>query len=225
MARLLEARGLCAGYGSVAAINSLDLHVDAGEIVALIGANGAGKTTTLMTLAGALQPSGGAVTMFGEPARRGLSRRVRRGLALLPEQRAVIRSLTVRDNLMLGPGGVTAALEHFPELESRLPVKAGLTSGGEQQMLALARVLAAQPRLILADELSLGLAPLIVRRLLTALAAAAETGVGVILVEQHPRTALAWADRAYVMRRGRIELTLEGSRLQDRMDEVTAIYL
>jgi branched-chain amino acid transport system ATP-binding protein len=133
--------------------------------------------------------------------------------------------LTVRENLLLGRGDMRAALKLFPELEPRLKVRAGLISGGEQQMLALARILAARPKLVLADELSLGLAPLIVRRLFQALSDAAEAGAGVIIVEQHPRTALKWTDRAYVMRRGRMELTGASADLLNRTDEVTALYL
>ena len=163
--------------------------------------------------------------LFGEATNAPLKQRARQGLALLPEQRAVFMSLTVRENLQLGRGGVDAALTFFPELERRLDTRAGLASGGEQQMLALARILAADPKLILADELSLGLAPLVIHRLLEALSAATDRGVGVILVEQHPRTALTWAHRAYVMRRGRIELELSGERMTERMNDVTSLYL
>jgi branched-chain amino acid transport system ATP-binding protein len=223
---VLEAIRICAGYGSVSAVTDVDLRVERGEMVALLGANGAGKTTTLLTLAGAVRPSSGTVQLYGEGAdRRSLSRRARDGLALLPDQRAVFRGLTVRENLRLGRGDVRAALEFFPELEARLSVRAGLISGGEQQMLALARVLAARPRLILADELSLGLAPLVVRRLLIALSGVARDGAAVLLVEQHPHTALRWTDRAYVMRRGRIELSGKSDELLNRADDLAAIYL
>jgi branched-chain amino acid transport system ATP-binding protein len=223
--RLIEATGLCAGYGNVAAIIDMDLHVEQGEMIALLGANGAGKTTTLLALAGAIGATGGEVRVFGAADRRPLFQRVRDGLALLPEQRAVFMGLTVRENLLLGRGDVDAALALFPELGQRLTVRAGLISGGEQQMLALARILAAQPKLVLADELSLGLAPLVVRRLLQALSQAAEAGAGVIIVEQHPHTALRWTDRAYVMRRGRIELAGDSADLLNRAEEVTALYL
>lgn len=223
--RVIEATGLCAGYGSVAAIVGLDLHLDQGEMIALLGANGAGKTTTLLALAGAMRPTAGNISLFGDAERRPVFRRAREGLALLPEQRAVFRGLTVRENLLLGRGDLQVALELFPELEQRLKVRAGLVSGGEQQMLALARLLAARPRLVLADELSLGLAPLVVRRLMQALSEAAEAGAGVIIVEQHPRTALKWTDRAYVLRRGRIELSGNSTDLLNRADEVTALYL
>lgn len=222
---LLEATAMCAGYGSVPAIVDIDVRVGTGEIVALVGPNGAGKSTTLLALAGALRLTAGQVTLFGSPAASSVVNRVRAGLALLPEQRAVIMGLTVRENLMLGRGGIQEALRYFPELEPRLDVRAGLTSGGEQQMLALGRTLAARPRVILADEVSLGLAPIAVRRLLGALAGAAAEGVGVLMVEQHPRTALSWAHRAYVMRRGRVELSLAGDELRSRMDEVISLYL
>ena len=224
-ARILEAEGLSAGYGSVPAIADLSLHLEPGERVALLGANGAGKTTTLLVLAGSLRPTSGKVTMFGSGRRSSLARRIRDGLCLLPEHRAVFRTLTTRENLLLGRGGVDAALELFPELKTRLSVPAGLLSGGEQQMLALGRILAARPKLILADELSLGLAPLVVRRLLQALTEAAEQGAAVLIVEQHPRVALGWADRGYVMRRGRLEMSGSSPELIERMDEVSALYL
>jgi branched-chain amino acid transport system ATP-binding protein len=224
-AQLIQANGLCAGYGSVPAIVDIDMHLEQGEMLALLGANGAGKTTTLLALAGAIQPTGGKISLFGCADRRSVSRGVRDGLALLPEQKAVFMGLTVRENLLLGRGSMKDALELFPELERCLKVRAGLISGGEQQMLALARILAARPKLVLADELPLGLAPLIVRRLLHALSAAADAGAGVIIVEQHPHTALKWTDRAYVMRRGRIELAGISADLLNRVEEVTALYL
>jgi branched-chain amino acid transport system ATP-binding protein len=222
---LIQADGLCAGYGSVPAIVDVELRVDQGEMVALLGANGAGKTTTLLTLAGAIRPTSGAVNLFGNSDRRPTFRWAREGLALLPEKKAVFMGLTVRENLVLGRGDIQAALDTFPELQRLLNVRAGLISGGEQQMLALARILAARPKLILADELSLGLAPLVVRRLLEALSEAADAGAGVIVVEQHPHTALKWTDRAYVMRRGRIELNGRSAELLNRAEEVTDLYL
>jgi branched-chain amino acid transport system ATP-binding protein len=178
-----------------------------------------------MAFAGALRPMSDTVSLFGRLERRSLAHRVRDGLALLPDQRSVFMGLTVKQNLQLGRGDVQSALDLFPELAPLLNVRAGLTSGGEQQILSLARILAARPRLVLADELSLGLAPLIVQRLLAALSAAAANGTGVLIMEDHPLTALRWTDRCYVMRRGRIELVGYSSELAEQMDDVRSLYL
>lgn len=221
----LEAVGLSAGYGGVPAIRDVDLRVEAGEMVALLGANGAGKTTTLLALAGAMKALSGQVSLLGRVDNRSLHRRAREGLALLPEQRCVFMGLTVRENLLLGRGDINRALALFPELERRLNVRAGLTSGGEQQMLSLARVLAAKPRVLLADELSLGLAPLIVRRLLESLRQAATQGTAILLVEQHPKIALRWTDRGYVMRRGKVELAGDSGHLLANPDQIASLYL
>jgi len=225
MTPLLEVHGLHAGYEERPVVHNLDLTIGEGELVVLGGANGAGKTTTLMTLAGALKPISGTYRLFGRDRREPAHQRVRNGLGVLPENRGVFMELSTIDNLRLGSGDVNAAFEIFPQLRKRAKVKAGLLSGGEQQMLALGRVLAARPRVILADELSQGLAPIIVRQLLTQLRASADTGTGVLLVEQHVRLALEIADRAYFMRRG--ELVLEGDRtsLQARQEEIEQVYL
>jgi branched-chain amino acid transport system ATP-binding protein len=221
----LCATGMSAGYNGVPAVRGVDLEVAPGEMVALLGANGAGKSTTLLALAGHLKLLAGEVSILGRPERRPLHKQVQNGLALLPEARTIFKSLTVRENLLLGRGAVDAALGYFPELNTRIKVRAGLLSGGEQQMLGLARVLAARPKVLLADELSLGLAPLIVRRLYEALKAATESGAAVIVVEQHSRIALAWSQRAYIMRRGKIELSGESQDLARREAEVSALYL
>ena len=205
-------------------VRGLSLHVEPGEIVVLLGANGAGKTTTMLALGGVL-PSRGSVTFEGAPLRGPLHRRVRRGLGFIPEARAVFPRLSTRTNLRLGRGGIAGAVRLFPELERLLDRRAGLLSGGEQQMVTLGRALAAEPRLLLIDELSLGLAPLIVRRLLAEVRAAADRGVGVLLVEQHARQALSIADRGYVMRRGAIELEGTGAELLARLDEIEDAYL
>jgi branched-chain amino acid transport system ATP-binding protein len=223
--RMIEAKGVSAGYGSLPVLVDLDLHVEEGEMVALLGSNGAGKTTTLMALAGALTGVKGEITVCGRPAPRGIAKRIRGGIGFLPERRAVFNALTVAENLRLCHGTVEEALEHFPELEKRLGVRAGLVSGGEQQMLALARTLSSRPRVLLADEISLGLAPLVVRRLLEALAAAAAKGVAVLMVEQHPHTALRWTDSAYVMRQGRLALEGSSAELTERIDDVAKLYL
>jgi len=222
---LLRAEGLSAGYAGAVALVDVGLHVDTGEMVALLGANGAGKTTTLLALAGVVRPTGGEVTILGQTGRRSTIKLARSGVALVPEQRSTFRGLTIKENLQLGRGSVDMAIGLFPELEKRLKTKAGLVSGGEQQMLALARILAGRPKLILADELSLGLAPLVVRRLFAALRQAADGGAGVLLVEQHPRVALQWTDRAYVLRRGSVALAGDSQELLKRESDVAALYL
>jgi branched-chain amino acid transport system ATP-binding protein len=222
-APLLEARDLTAGYGDLAAVRGVDIRVCPGEVIALFGPNGAGKTTTLLTMAGELPPLGGEVRWLGAPTRAPLHHRVRQGMAFVPEERSVVAGLTTRDNLLLGRGGVAGALAIFPELGSLLARRAGLLSGGEQQMLTLARSLAMRPKLLLADELSLGLAPLIVKRLLETIRSAAdERGVGVLLVEQQARRALTVADRWYLLRSGEIVAT--GDRDSD-WSEVEQAYL
>lgn len=222
---VLDVDGLSAGYGSVPAITGVTLSVRAGEMVALLGANGAGKTTTLLAMAGALEPAAGKIEMFGRPEKRKMVQRIRDGLALLPDQKAVFMGLSVRSNLMLGRGPIEQALGLFPELKSRLDIPAGLVSGGEQQMLAVARVLAAEPRIVLADEISLGLAPLVTERLFQALASAAGRGAAVVVVEQHPRIVLRWSDRAYVMRRGRVVHADESKALLERPESLASLYL
>ncbi|MBI5087705.1 MAG: ATP-binding cassette domain-containing protein [Actinobacteria bacterium] len=222
---LLEAVGLSAGYGGVPVVHDLHLTVCPGEVVVLLGANGAGKSTTLRTLAGALPPVGGEVRWRGSPTKAPLHRRARRGIGLVTEERSVFMGLSAQANLRLGRGPVSRALELFPELEPLLKRRAGLMSGGEQQILTLARALAAEPAALLADELSLGLAPLIVRRLLIAVREAADRGVGVLLVEQHAAQALAIADRGYVFRRGQVVMSGTAAELRRDFDEIRSSYL
>jgi ABC-type branched-subunit amino acid transport system ATPase component len=222
---LLEAKQMSTGYGRVAIVRDLDLRVNRGEVVVLLGPNGAGKTTTILTLAGLLPLQSGTVEWLGRPTTSPLHRRVREGLALVPEERATIAKLTTRGNLRLGAGPEERALELFPELRPLLDRRAGLLSGGEQRMLALARALAADPSMLLADELSLGLAPRIVRRLLLAVRGAADRGAGVLLVEQHARQALAIADRAYVLRRGTVVMTGSASQIMTDLGDVESAYL
>jgi len=224
-APILEARGLHAGYDGRAAVRELDLEVRPGELVCLLGPNGAGKTTTLLTLAGALQPIAGEIRWRGAPTGAALWRRARGGQSLISEERSVFMGLTVRQNLALGRGSVARALELFPELSAHLRRRAGLLSGGQQQMVTVARALAAAPALVLADELSLGLAPLVARRLLKAVRAAADQGAGVLIVEQHARQALELADRAYVLRRGRIVLAGTAADLHGDLAGVEQAYL
>lgn len=222
---VLQACALSVGYGPIPVVRQLELEVRPGEIVALLGANGAGKTTTLMALAGLLTPSAGAVKLHGQVTTSALHQRVRAGLAYVPEQRGIFRNLTALENLRLGRGEPQAALDIMPELGKLLDRKAGLLSGGEQQMLALARALASRPSVLMCDELSLGLAPLIVQRLLQAVRAAAFKGVAVLLVEQHVRAALAVADRAYVLRRGALAMSGTAQEVHLRLDELESTYL
>lgn len=222
---VLRAQSLDAGYGDVPVVHGVDLEVRSGEVVALLGRNGAGKTTTLMTLAGALPALGGQVLRKERPAGVGLPLRARGGLAFIPETRAVFTELTVRENLRLGQGTVAGAVDLFPELSSHLDRRAGDLSGGQQQMLTLARALAAGPDVLLADELSLGLAPIIVERVLSVLRQYADRGLGVLLVEQHVRQALAIADRGYVMDRGAIVVEGTTAELQLHLGQIEQAYL
>jgi len=222
---VVAAQGLTAGYGGTPAIHGVDLEARAGEVVALLGANGAGKTTTLLALSGELAPIAGTIEFHGDDRRRRLHQRARQGLGFLTEERCVFMQLTGWQNLKLGRGRPDKALELFPELEEHLDKKVGLLSGGQQQMLALGRVLASGPRVLLADELSLGLAPMVVERLLAAVRAAADDGVAVILVEQHVRQALAIADRVHVLRRGRIVMSGAADDLRGDAESIAAHYL
>lgn len=223
---LLEARGVSAGYGKMAVVRDLDLHVDAGEVVALVGANGAGKTTTLLTLAGELPPIEGEVHFLGEATKAPMHARCRAGLGYVTEERSVIMDMSVADNLRLARVDRDVAIGYFPALGEIMNRRAGLCSGGEQQMISLARALGRNPTVLLADELSLGLAPIIVTGLLRTIRQAAdEQGIGVLLVEQHVRQALEVADRVYVMERGRIGLSGTTAEVRGQLDRLEAAYL
>ncbi len=211
---VLEVRGLVAGYGGTDVVHGVDLTVGPGEIVALLGLNGAGKTTTVLAIAGALPRSAGEVRVNGRalPAERPHAV-ARRGLACVPQERSLFTQLSVAENLRLAVGGggqavateTARAVARFPALADLLGRRAGLLSGGEQRMVAVARALARHPRILLVDELSLGLGPQVVDALVTVLrSVVAEEGMGVLLVEQHLDVALSLAGRAYVMERGRI---------------------
>ncbi len=221
----IAAEAVSAGYGNIPVVRDVNLHVMPGEVVALLGANGAGKTTTLLSLAGEITPIAGRILWNGEPVSGPLYKRAKMGLRLITEDRSVFMSLTVADNLRLAYRDYSACLELFPELRPLLKRTVGLLSGGEQQMLSLARAVAGECRVLLADELSLGLAPKAVERLFAGVRVAAERGTGVILVEQQLDRALKVADRAYVFRRGQIILEGPTADIAQRRDEVEASYL
>jgi len=223
---LLEAIDVHAGYGRIPILRGVNLRVARGEIVALLGANGAGKSTTLHTLGGDLRESSGEVRLFGTRVRTSLHRRARQGVCLMPEERAIIPGLSVRDNLRMGKGSLDDGIALFPVLRDLLKRKAGLLSGGEQQMLALARAVASQPEVLLIDEVSMGLAPLVIRRIYEVLRETVdERGFGVLIVDQQLRNALGVADRAYVMARGHVVLEGSTADLRDRADEIEERYL
>jgi sulfate-transporting ATPase len=224
-APILRAVGASAGYGKRPVIEAFDLALRPGEVVALLGANGAGKTTALRMLAGVLPTSEGFVELDGVRTRAPLHRRARAGLAYVTEERSIFRGLTAAQNLLLGSGDVADALGLVPSLQPLMGRKAGVLSGGEQQMLTLARSLARDPKVLLADELSLGLAPLITTNLFQAVRDAADRGLAVLLVEQHARAVLPYCDRAYVLRRGRIALAVEAAEFGARLGEIEEMYL
>lgn len=217
MTAMLSVRNVSVSYGKVDAVNDVSLDVEEGQIVSVIGPNGAGKTTLLLAIMGLL-PLRGEVAFRGEPI-QGLDveDRVERGLCLVPEKRELFGEMSVADNLLLGSfslrdrSGVEATLadvyERFPRLKERRSQNAGTLSGGERQMLALGRALMAKPKLLILDEPSLGLAPLIVREIFRAIAHLRETGVSILLVEQNARAALETADYGYVLETGEIVQT------------------
>lgn len=232
---MLQVTDLHTYYGNIQALKGVSLNVNAGEIVCLIGSNGAGKTTTLRTIQGLIKPRQGSILFEGKPLEQ-LSPRdiVRLGIAQSPEGRLIFPRMTVAENLEMGAfyrkdtSSIRSDLEdifhRFPRLKERLKQKGGTLSGGEQQMLAIARALMSRPKLLLLDEPSLGLAPAIVREIFSIIKKLRETGVTILLVEQNANLALQAADRGYVLEAGRITLTGKASQLLDD-ERVKQAYL
>lgn len=225
MTHLLELDGLTAGYGGVDIIKGLKLSVNENEIVALLGANGAGKTTTIRAIAGDVPRSRGKILFSGSILNGPLHRRARQGISFIFDDRSLIMGLTAKANLQLAKAPIDDALELFPELETHLDKQVGLLSGGQQQMLSLATCITVRPSLLVIDELSLGLAPLVVDRLLDALLQAAAQGAGVLLVEQHVHKALNAASRCYTMKRGELLGEWTSQELRERPDILENMYV
>ena len=231
---MLQVNGLSARYGPIQVLRRITFHVGSGEIVALVGANGAGKSTLLRTLSGLHRPSEGEILFEGDPIHRAQPDRiVRLGLVQVPEARQLFPNMTVRENIELG--GYVHGRKHveellpkvfdlFPPLAARPRQKAGSLSGGEQQMLSIARALMARPRLLVLDEPSMGLAPLVVEEIYRTIEILHQQGTTILLVEQNAMGALAVAERAYVLESGRIVLSGDASELMEH-DDVQRAYL
>lgn len=228
---VLVAGELAAGYNGIPAVDGIDLTVSAGEVLTLLGPNGAGKTTTLLALAGLLPLMSGRASVLGAPVdHRRPYRTARRGMRLVPDDRGLFPPLTVQEHLRLAtakpdPAREKAVLERFPALADLRSRKAGLLSGGEQQMLAIAAALVSRPKVLMVDEMSLGLAPMVVQSILPALRELAHAeGIAVLLVEQHVDLALAVSDRAIVLNHGRVVLSGEAGQLVTDREKLTAAY-
>ena len=231
---MLQVENLSTHYGAICAVDGVSLHVNHGEIVSLIGSNGAGKTSLLMTLCGTPRASGGTVRFEGEDITQLPTHQImRKGIAVSPEGRRIFSNLTVAENLKMGGffqdgAAIDAGMEHvfklFPRLQDRASQRAGTMSGGEQQMLAIGRALMSKPRLLLLDEPTLGLAPLIIAQIFEIIQAIRAEGVTVFLVEQNANRALQIADRGYVLENGRVVLQDTGAALLTNAD-VRKAYL
>ncbi|HRN76317.1 ABC transporter ATP-binding protein [Ottowia sp.] len=234
MAVMLEVKDLSTHYGAVCAVDKVSLHVDTGEIVSLIGSNGAGKTSLLMTVCGNPRASSGRVILEGQDVTLMPSHLImRKGIAVSPEGRRVFPQLTVTENLQMGgffldTAQIAEGIEHvfalFPRLRERATQRAGTLSGGEQQMLAIGRALMSKPRLLLLDEPTLGLAPLVIAQIFEIIQSIRDEGVTVFLVEQNANRALQIADRGYVLENGRLVLEDTGANLL-KNDAVRKAYL
>jgi branched-chain amino acid transport system ATP-binding protein len=234
MTTLLSLAGVTAYYGAIQALKGVDLAVEEGEIVTLIGANGAGKSTLMMTICGTPRARGGTITYAGaEIGQLPTHEIMRRGIAQAPEGRRIFPRMSVHENLLMGahllpPAQAAETIEQvftlFPRLKERLPQRGGTLSGGEQQMLAIGRALMSRPRLLLLDEPSLGLAPLIVKQIFEIISTIRDTGTTIFLVEQNAHHALRLANRGYVMANGRIILSGTGQALLAN-EQVRAAYL
>ena len=234
MAELLKVDDINVYYGAIHAIKGVSFHVDEGEIVTLIGANGAGKSTTLQTVSGLLRSKTGSITFEGQNISNVQAHKlVERGLAHVPEGRRIFLQMTVEENLEMGaytqPKGNTAAslervYEQFPRLKERQRQIAGTLSGGEQQMLAMGRALMSKPKLLMLDEPSMGLAPILVEQIFRIVADLHKAGTTILLVEQNAQMALSVANRAYVLETGSITLSGTGEELI-HSDEVRKAYL
>lgn len=231
---LLEVRNLQVNYGPIQAIRGIDLDVEEGKIVALLGANGAGKTTTLRAISGVLKPSGGTITLGGEPIGKRASKVARQGISMSPEGRLIFYGLTVEENLKAGAytqkykarvqENMQRVYKMFPVLEQRRKQQASTLSGGEQQMLAIGRALMCKPKMLLLDEPSMGLSPLLVQEIFSIIHDVNQSGVTILLVEQNAKMALEIANRAYVLETGSIVMSGDAHELANN-DQVRKAYL
>jgi branched-chain amino acid transport system ATP-binding protein len=231
----LRLEGLTVARGGRPVVHDVTFEIAPGEVTALLGPNGAGKSTLVLAVAGVLKSLAGSVSLAGRELRGRRPESIRRaGVAIVPEGRRLLSDLTVEDNLQVATYSLTRedakagrayALELFPELGKRLGAPGRSLSGGEQQMLVLAQALVSQPRFVLIDELSLGLAPVVVKRLVPTIRTVAESGVGVLLIEQFATVALGLANRAHVMDRGRLRFSGLASELKARPELLQSSYL
>ncbi len=231
----LALTGMTVIRGRRAVVRDVSLQIEAGKITALLGPNGAGKSSLVLAVGGVLRPESGSVQLDGKELVGRRPEKIRNaGIAIVPEGRRLLSDLTVEDNIKVATyalpreqanAGRTRALELFPELEKRLSSTARSLSGGEQQMVVLAQALVSEPRFVIIDELSLGLAPVVVQRLIPTIRSIAESGIGVLLIEQFATVALGLADRAYVMQGGRIHFSGPTQELREHPDRLHTAYL